>query len=205
MYQLRQQNSTGYPITFIMLSSIDHFTASTGITPAVTLSKNGGSFNTASGSVAEISGGWYKLNGAAADRDTLGELIVRCSGIGSDYFESKYTVVPFDPFDGVRLGLTSLPNAIAGQSNGLPINDIVVYGSVNDASPSTTAFTGSVGLSASNDFYKNIVLAFASGNCRGIGRRVTTYTGATKVFTFASGFPTAPASGDPFILLGLIE
>jgi hypothetical protein len=61
------------------------------------------------------------LAGASNDRDTLGDLIIHvAASAGADPFDATYTIVPWDPFDSVRLGLTALPNAAAFAADGLP-------------------------------------------------------------------------------------
>lgn len=118
----RQQSTTTYPIYFLLVSSTDHITAVTGITPTVTLSKNGGTFASAAGTVSEISNGLYLLAGNATDRDTLGDLAIHVTGTGCDPFDSLISIVSYDPFaipsandnadalldrtDGVETGLT---------------------------------------------------------------------------------------------------
>lgn len=81
----------------------------------------------------------------------------------------------------------------------------LVTGNVNDASPATTDFNGSAGLSATDSFYVGSVLAFTSGTLAGLARRITSYTGATKNLTFAQAWPTAPANSDTFVILGRID
>lgn len=204
MYNLRQISTTGYPITFPMFSNQDHINGVTGLTPSVVLSKNGTTFVNASGSVSEIGNGWYALAGHVADRSSLGELVFKATANNADSFETKYTIVPFDPFDSVRLGLTSLPNASAGASFGLPINDAVIFGSVSSA-PTTTGFLGNSELSATDNIYQNAVLAFTSGSLKGISRKIASYIGSTKTISLSSGLSIAPSVNDPFIIIGLIE
>lgn len=84
-----------------------------------------------------------------------------------------------------------------------------VNAKVNDGSPTTTGFvgaaTGSDTLNGStNDIYKNGILVFTSGTLKGIGRKITGYTAATKTFV-TTAFATAPANGDPFIIIADIE
>lgn len=204
MYHLRQQNTTGYPITFVMFSSQDHINGVTGLTPSVTISKNGGVFVNASGSISEIGSGWYAFNGSIPDRNTIGELVIKATAPNSDSFETKYTIVPFDPFDSMRLGLTSLPNAPAGTSFGLPVNDAVIFGYVASAS-TTTGFLGDASLSSIDNIYQNSVLAFTSGSLKGISRKISNYTGTSKTIALSSGLALAPSVNDPFIIIGLIE
>lgn len=118
----RQQSTTTYPVVFLMVDSADHITGKTGLTPTVTLSKNGAAFGAASGAVTEIGSGWYALAGNATDRATLGPLAFHATATGADPTDDLYVIVPWDPFDAVRMGLTALPNANAAAANGLPTN-----------------------------------------------------------------------------------
>ncbi len=118
----RKQGSTNYPYQFFMASSADHVAGVTGLTPAVQLSKNGGSFAAATGSVTELAFGWYSLSANTTDRNLLGACAIHASASGCDPFDGKITVVPWDPFD-PNLSLAALPNAAAGTSGGLPTVD----------------------------------------------------------------------------------
>ena len=84
------------------------------------------------------------------------------------------------------------------------IPSVAVTGNVQDSSPSTTGFRGSNNLSTTEKFYGGAVLVFTDGTLRGIGRKVTSYS-TSRDFVFASGFPTTPTSGDPYMILGQIE
>jgi hypothetical protein len=94
----RKQGGTTYPITLFMADADDHITGLTGLTPTVTLSKNGAAFGAALGAVAEISNGWYTLAGNATDRDTLGELLVHATAANADPFDGRYEIIAIDPF-----------------------------------------------------------------------------------------------------------
>jgi hypothetical protein len=112
----RQQNSTSYPILILMVDSADHITGKTGLTVAVTLSKDGGAFAATSGAVTEIGSGWYALAGNATDRNTLGELAVHATATGADPFDDRYEITVYDPF--VRV------NANTEQWNGSAPDDL---------------------------------------------------------------------------------
>lgn len=117
----RQQATITYPIPFLMIATTDHLTGLTGLAPSAWLSKNSASFVTASGAISEAGSGWYWLAGASGDRDTLGELVIHiAASADADPLDLTYTIVPWDPFDSVRLGLTALPNAAAFAADGLP-------------------------------------------------------------------------------------
>lgn len=95
----RKVSSTTYPIVFMMVDSTDHITGETGLTPTVTISKNGGSYGAAAGAVSEIANGIYALAGNATDRNTLGELWVHADGgAGVDKSDFKVDIVSHDPY-----------------------------------------------------------------------------------------------------------
>ncbi len=94
----RQQNSTMYPVSFFMADSVDRVTGKTGLSPTVTLSKNGSAFGAAGGAVSEIGNGWYRLAGNAGDRDTLGEVIVHADAAGADAADLLVEIVSHNPF-----------------------------------------------------------------------------------------------------------
>jgi hypothetical protein len=123
MGYLLQQSSTAHPLLFLMVSSTDHITAVTGITPTVTISKDGATFASPAGTVSEVANGWYKVAGNATDTATAGALLLHATGTGADPVDDEFRVVVFNPDDGVRLGLTSLPNTAQGASGALPIGD----------------------------------------------------------------------------------
>ena len=136
-------------------------TAQTGKTVAATLSKNGGAFASASGTVAEVGSGVYKLTPASGDVDTLGPLVLRGTATGCVDFVAPYRVVAFDPYAATNLGLSALPTATAGGTGGLvtaatdvsgsqvPGSAGAAWRSVNDnlAGLVTTVGTAGAGLS----------------------------------------------------------
>lgn len=88
-----QQSTTAYAIPFLLVSSTDHISPATGVTPTVTLSKNGGTFASPSGTVSEIGSGWYKIAGNATDSNTLGSLTLHATGTGADPSDTMFEVV----------------------------------------------------------------------------------------------------------------
>jgi hypothetical protein len=61
------RKNTAYTFPFKMLDSADLKTGKIGVSVTSQRSLDGGAFSSASGSVSEISNGWYKFTGAAAD------------------------------------------------------------------------------------------------------------------------------------------
>lgn len=133
----RKQSSTSYPILFLMVDSTDHVTGKTGLTPTVTISKNGGAFASPSGAVTELSSGWYAIAGNATDRNTVGELLIHATGTGADPLDDRYLVVPFDPFDANALGMAYLTGdayARLGAPAGASVSaDVAAVKAVDDA------------------------------------------------------------------------
>lgn len=86
-------SSTARPLLFLMLSETDHVTGVTGLSPTVTLSKNGGAFASPAGAVTEVGNGWYKVAGNATDTATLGPLLLHATGTGADPCDVVYDVV----------------------------------------------------------------------------------------------------------------
>lgn len=120
---LIQQSTSTVNLMFLMLDSADHVSGKTGLSPTVTLSKNGGSFASPSGAVTEVGNGWYKVAGNTTDSNTLGPLKLHATASGADPNDTAFFVVAFNPLDSVRAGLTALPNAAAGANGGLPLGD----------------------------------------------------------------------------------
>lgn len=114
-----KQSTTTYALMFLMVDAVDHLTGKTGLTPTVTLSKNGAAFASPSGAISEVANGWYKVAGNATDSATLGPLALHAEASGADPCDVLYEVVAYNPQDSVRLGLTALPNAAAEAAGGL--------------------------------------------------------------------------------------
>lgn len=203
----RQQNSTAHPMLFFMASSTDHVTAVTGITPTVTLSKDGAAFAAASGSVTEVGNGWYSLAGNATDRNTLGTLLLHATGTGADPFDGNWTIVPWNPFDG-NMSLTSLSGVTAaGALGGLPVLDsnLTTKANVTEINGTTVSTAGTVQIDMTqaiptSNTAQTVGDALNAARAQGFGKWVlsgTTLTlyagdGTTVVRTFTLDSSTAP-------------
>jgi len=150
MTELRRQLATvTHPIAFYMVDSSTKL-GKTSLTPTVTLSKNGGTFNAAAGAVTELGSGWYQLAGNATDRNTLGALIVHAAATGADASDSLYEIVDYDPYAalGAYAGYGSLVGVAAlaqmWTRNGIWVNTVPAYGptaEVKGTNPSLTQVT----------------------------------------------------------------
>ena len=96
-----QQGSAQQVLIFRLVLSSDHVSPAIGLSPTVTLSKNGGTYNSAAGTVTEIGNGLYKLLGNAADRDTLGPLILKATAGTADIEHVIFQVVGYDPMTSI--------------------------------------------------------------------------------------------------------
>lgn len=67
------------------------------MSPTVTISKNGGSFASPSGTVSEVGNGVYKVAGNATDSNTLGPLWLHATATGADPCDDVFPVVGYDP------------------------------------------------------------------------------------------------------------
>ena len=73
-------------------------------------------------------------------------------------------------------------------------------GQVLDDNPSTSVFKTNLTQSR-NDFYKNMLITFTSGDNQGQSRRIKTYNGTTKTITVIPDLSFKPKNGDTFIIL----
>lgn len=65
MGYLIKQSATAQPLMFFMQdSAASRPLGKTGLSPTVTLSKNGGAFASPAGAVTEVANGWYKIGRA---------------------------------------------------------------------------------------------------------------------------------------------
>lgn len=87
------QSDTTRVILFLMVDDTDHLTGKAGLSPVVTISKNGGPFSTPVGSITEMANGWYKLTPTAADVNTLGPLALHATGIDADPVDDLHEVI----------------------------------------------------------------------------------------------------------------
>ncbi len=88
-----KQSTADLALVFFMVDSTDHVTGKTGLTPTVTLSKNGGSFASPAGAVLEIGNGFYKVAANSTDSNTLGVLALTATGTGADRCAMAFEVV----------------------------------------------------------------------------------------------------------------
>jgi hypothetical protein len=113
---LIKQSSSVQPLEFLLVSSSDGNSPVTGATPAVTLSKCGGSFAAPAGAVSEIGSGWYKVAPNATDSNTLGPLILHATASGAYNVDVAFSVVGYDPQSATNLGLSQIDTNVGSRA-----------------------------------------------------------------------------------------
>lgn len=169
--------STAYTRSFNAYLASDHVTAATGLTIVVTLSKAGGAYAAAGGTVTEISNGLYKIALTTTDTNTVGDLAIR--GAVATMDDVKFVDQVTDPIRGLGAP-TALPGVAAGAANGLLING--ANSSVNFSLNTVTLGT-----------MTTTIVGNITGNLSG---SVGSVTGAVGSVTGAVGSVTATVSAD---------
>lgn len=115
-----RKNVASQGIGFVMASTTT-FIGVAGLTVAVKYSIDGAAQQSGGGSVSDLGGGqyWYAMTQA----ETNGKMISFLFSAALSVTQEKTIVTTAaDPTDSVRFGLTAIPNATAGATNGLPLS-----------------------------------------------------------------------------------
>jgi hypothetical protein len=193
--QLMQQSSAVAAqrrLPFRMVDATDGKTAEPGLTFSagdIKISKNGGSTANHAGTVTEIANGVYYYEFTASELDTLGFVTVYITDVAALDVVGVIQVVPWNPYDIVRLGLS-----------GLASQAMVTGAIVTDGGNSATTFKTDL-TEAVDDYWKDTLIRITSGVLINQVKRVTAYNGTTKFLTVAGGFTGTPASAVTFELL----
>ncbi len=159
-----------------MFDADGHIEHNTGLTPAVTISKNGGAFGAALGAVTEIGHGWYALAANATDRNTLGDFTLHADAAEDHTGDHTFAIVAHNPFEAIwaiQLSLVNITNCI-GAFTGSGVNTLLgffkallsksatlptdVGGTFDPATDSTEAIKDA-GISADSDAIADAVVA----------------------------------------------
>lgn len=116
-------------------------------------------------------------------------IIISVQVTGGVPIDAEVQLSATDPNDGVRAGLTSLPNAAFGTTNGFSC--AVVNGGTAQAG-AAGSITLAAGASATNSLYVGLQVSIQSGTGAGQSRTITAYVGATKVATVDANWATNP-------------
>jgi len=127
LFQQSEATAAQRRLFFHAVDATDGITAETGLTGTGRISKNGAATAATAASISEVDStnmpGRYYIELTAAEIDTLGIIEFRYKAAACAEVIARAQVVPFDPYDSVRMGLTALPNAAADAAGGLPISD----------------------------------------------------------------------------------
>lgn len=100
----RQVGDSTYPIVFKLRDSSNLLLGKTGASPSCVVSKNGSAFASCSGTVSEISSGYYKIHGAGlgADIGSIGQANIEVTATGAEPKSIIVNVVDHNPFIGIE-------------------------------------------------------------------------------------------------------
>jgi hypothetical protein len=118
MYQIKLSESTTARrrIPVLLVDSTDGFTPKTGQTaPTVTISKNGATAVSGTGTWTEISNGQYYYEFASGEVDTLGWIAVNVQKTACRQYNAVVQVMAYDYAAGANLGLTNLDALITSR------------------------------------------------------------------------------------------
>jgi hypothetical protein len=139
-------------------------------------SKNGAAFANLAGSVTELTNGWYYLELAAADLDTVGVLAVLITESGCDPVRAVHNVVATDQY----------------------VTDVIRTATAQAGAAGTITLDASA--SATNDLYNGAVIQILSGTGAGQCNTIADYVGSTKVATVQETWATAPDNTSVFAI-----
>lgn len=208
-----QQSTAAYALLFYMVQSSDHITALTGATPTVTLSKNGGSFASPSGTVSEIANGWYKVAANSTDSNTLGPLALHATATSGDptdmFFEvvaDDLTTSPLHPtVAGRTLDVASTGEAGLDFANvNIPVGVVPIVGIVDNGTLQSATGTTAVIRSAASFPDSTLVgmtIQITGGSGVGQSRIITAYANTTKTVT-VDAWTTNPSVTSTYIIYG---
>jgi len=126
LLQISEATAAQRRILVYLVDDTDGKTPETSVTISagdVKISKNGAAEANHGGTLTELATGTYYYEFSQSELDTAGFVQFKLIKSGVRTFVKEVQVVPFDPYDAVRMGLTALPNAAADAAGGLPISD----------------------------------------------------------------------------------
>jgi hypothetical protein len=106
------KQSTARNLMVLMIDSADHITGKTGLTLAITASKDGAAFASISPTVTDRGSGWYELALTSGHTDTLGDLALHITATGAD------------PRDVARQVVLDLPGASVASVTAIVLADV---------------------------------------------------------------------------------
>ena len=194
---------------FFMADSTDHVTGKTSLTPTVTISKNGGSFGAASGSVTELANGWYAFAGNATDRNTLGPLAIHAAASGADPADIVVQIVNYNPYgivgdvwDEPLTGATHNVATSSGRRLRTMDSNVILSDVLPDQSGlATNAIKFDGGASSADGAYDPAMIVILDGAAAGQCRLIYQYNGSTKTAYVDRDWKVQPTTGATFAII----
>lgn len=165
------------------------------------ISKNGGVPANVAGTFTEIDSliapGLIQYEFTATELDTPGYVTLFLGGSSGNPRPRaiNVNVVAEDVFDGVRLGMSALPNAAANAVGGLAAR-VLSAGTASAGAATSITLAGAV---ATANYYNGAIVSIVAGTGVGQSKRITAYS-AARVATVDSAWATNPDATSVFIV-----
>ena len=91
--QVTPRKAAAYVVVFLMIDSSDDISGKTGLTPTMTVSKDGGAFSACSNSPSEIANGLYKITLTATEMDA-DVVVVKAVAAGANTSFERLITIP---------------------------------------------------------------------------------------------------------------
>jgi hypothetical protein len=131
-------------------------------------------------------------------KETVYITTVALPEIDNGYYAVSYTGSLGNYF--VQIVNKDIDDVIAADS--ITNNDLVLFTGVVSGTPTTSTFACSTA-SATDNFYKDSYCVFNTGpNFGSTPRKVSSYNGTSKTFTFTPAWLVTPVAGNSFTIVG---
>jgi len=161
----------------------------TGLTPTVTISKNGAAFGALGGSIAEVSSNWYAISLNTTDTNTLGDLAYHFSS-GTDPQLCDQVVV--DVPGGAVASVTAAVSLSAGDS------PVIVTGTASAGGASTITLAAALG---ADNLCNGCIIKITSGTGAKQARVIIGYVNSTQVATVDRAWTTNPDNTSVYAII----
>lgn len=201
MFQIKQSEATAarrrIPVLFV--SSTDGFTPVTPTSPAAYISANGATWTATTNAVAVATlaagqslAGVYYIELTAAEVANLGWITVNIQATNARQYNAQIQIMAYDPYDVVRIGLTSIPNVAQGTTGAIATGNAtgqVTVATNNDKTGYALSGTQTFNMTGS-------ITGSLSGSVGSVTGSVASVTGSVGSVTGAVGSVTGNVGGN---------
>ena len=173
-------------------------------------SRNEGSFSNTSNSPSHEGNGMYSLALTSSEMQAARIMITVIDGSDPKLWEDQAILIDtyghssaqhaVDLDDGVRAGLTALPPT---ESDGSGYGPYLRRESARSSTASTIRLD--TGANSNDDYYNDAQVAIISGTGAGQVRRISDYTGSSRIADIAPDWTTTPNSSSLFLIMPSIS